>query len=254
MLAETRLEQIEHLVNERGSVTASELMSCLGASESTIRRDITRLAREGRVVKVHGGATAAKRTVVASDQTVDEKHGVHRAEKIAIARYAATLIRPDDLVYIDAGSTTGFLVEFITETRATYVTNSIANAQALLRKGCRVITPGGELKPVTEALVGEAAVASLQRYHFTVGFLAANGATLDAGFTTPEIDEAFVKEAALTRTLSPYVLCDSSKFSIVSPITFGAFDDATVLTERIPAGLAACANVIAVEGDGLARA
>lgn len=244
MLAEDRLEKIVALVNEHGSIAATDLMQLLDASESTIRRDLTRLAQMGRIVKVHGGATAVTRTVVSSDQTVYEKYSVHLEEKTAIARFAATLIGPDDFVYIDAGSTTERLVDFITETRATYFTNSISVAHALLSRGCRVLVPAGELKPVTEALVGEQTVDTLRRYHFTIGFFGANGATPDEGFTTPETGEALVKATALTQTLRPYVLCDSSKFSMVSPVTFADFDDATVVTDVLPADLEEYTNII----------
>lgn len=245
MLAEDRLEKIVALVNEHGSITATDLMQLLDASESTIRRDLTRLAQLGRIVKVHGGATAVNRTVVSADQTVYEKYSVHLEEKTAIGRFAAAFIGPDDFVYIDAGSTTERLVDFITETRATYFTNSISVAHTLLSKGCRVLVPAGELKPVTEALVGEQTVETLRRYHFTVGFFGANGATPDEGFTTPETGEALVKSTALAQTLRPYVLCDSSKFSMVSPVTFADFDDATVVTDTLPSGLEECANIIA---------
>lgn len=244
MLAEDRLEKIVALVNEHGSITATDLMQLLDASESTIRRDLTRLAQLGRIVKVHGGATAVNRTVVSADQTVYEKYSVHLEEKTAIGRFAAALIGPDDFVYIDAGSTTERLVDFITETRATYFTNSISVAHTLLSKGCRVLVPAGELKPVTEALVGEQTVDTLWRYHFTVGFFGANGATPDEGFTTPETGEALVKSTALAQTLRPYVLCDSSKFSMVSPVTFADFDDATVVTDTLPSGLEEYANII----------
>lgn len=254
MLAEDRLERIVDLVNEQGSITASELMERLDASESTIRRDLTRLSEAGRIVKVHGGATATARTVVSADQTVSEKHAVNLAEKTAIARYAATLIGPDDFVYIDAGSTTERLVDFIVETRATYFTNSIANAHTLLSKGCRVLVPAGELKAITEALVGEQTVDTLRRYHFTLGFFGANGATPEAGFTTPETGEAIVKGTALDQSLRPYVLCDSSKFSVVSPVAFAGFDDATVITDRIPVELEGCANIIAVDSAAPAGA
>lgn len=244
MLAEDRLEKIVALVNEHGSITAADLMQLLDASESTIRRDLTRLAQMGRIVKVHGGATAVTRTVVSSDQTVYEKYSVRLEEKTAIARFAATLIGPDDFVYIDAGSTTERFVDFITETRATYFTNSISVAHTLLSRGCRVLVPAGELKPVTEALVGEQTVDTLRRYHFTIGFFGANGATPDEGFTTPETGEALVKATALTQTLRPYVLCDSSKFSMVSPVTFADFDDATVVTDVLPADLEEYTNII----------
>lgn len=250
MLAEERLERITALVDERGTVSSSELMETLGASDSTVRRDLTRLAQEGRIVKVHGGAravgAASRLSVVSMDQTVGEKLDVNLAQKTRIARFAASLIAPDDFVFIDAGSTTGCLAEAITETRATYVTNSIEIARTLVEKGCRVLLPAGEIKTVTGALVGEQTVETLRCFRFTVGFFGTNGATPDAGFTTPEAGEAFVKETALSHTLKPYVLCDSGKFSIVSPVAFAAFDVATALTDAVPEELAEYPNVVAV--------
>ncbi len=50
------------------------------------------------------------------------------------------------------------LVDCIKEQRATYVTNSMANALKLVRKGCKVFLPGGEIKNSTEAIVGADAI------------------------------------------------------------------------------------------------
>lgn len=252
MLAEERLNRIVALVDERGTVTSTELMELLDASESTVRRDLTRLAQEGRIVKVHGGAASAhaaatRRTVVSVDRTVGERHGHNLAEKMRIARFAAALIAPDDFVYIDAGSTAACLAEAISERAATYVTNSIEIARVLFEKGCRVLMPAGEVKAITGALVGEQTVETLRRFRFTMGFFGANGATPDAGFTTPELGEALVKETALSHTLKPYVLCDSSKFSAVSPVAFAAFDDAVAITDALPAELEGYSNIIVAE-------
>lgn len=246
MLAETRLDEIERLVNAQGSATAAELMDRFGASESTIRRDLTRLSQQGRIVKVHGGATATNRTVVSVDQTVGEKLDIRFAEKERIGRYAASLIQPDDFVYIDAGSTTALLAEALTEGGATYVTNSVAIAHILFGKGFRVLMPAGEIKAITGALVGEQTVETLRRFRFTIGFFGTNGATPDAGFTTPEAGEAFVKETALSHTFKPYVLCDVSKFSAVSPVAFADFDAATIITDAAPDELASLPNIVVV--------
>lgn len=75
---------------------------------------------------------------------------------------------------------------------------------------------GGMVKPVTEAVVGEDAIASLERLHFTLGFWGTNGISLSAGFTTPELSEAKVKEVSIAHTQSPYVLADATKFDQVS--------------------------------------
>jgi DeoR family fructose operon transcriptional repressor len=250
MIAEERLGLIVSAVNERGTVSVPELMDMLDASESTIRRDLLKLDSQGRLNKVHGGATRIRNEYVVSDQSLAGRQTLHMEEKRAIAAYAATLISQDDFVFIDGGTTTECLVDAITETRATYLTNSLPHAQRLLAKGCRTLLPGGEVKPTTEVLVGAETVNTIRRYHFTIGFWGTNGAGLETGYTTPEFSEAAVKQISLEHTVRPYILADSSKFSKISLITFAEFDDASVITDRLPKGEGAyrsAGNVVEVE-------
>jgi DeoR family fructose operon transcriptional repressor len=250
MIAEERLGLIVSAVNERGTVSVPELMDMLDASESTIRRDLLKLDSQGRLNKVHGGATRIRNEYVVSDQSLAGRQTLHMEEKRAIAAYAATLISQDDFVFIDGGTTTECLVDAITETRATYLTNSLPHAQRLLAKGCRTLLPGGEVKPTTEVLVGAETVNTIRRYHFTIGFWGTNGAGLETGYTTPEFSEAAVKQISLEHTVRPYILADSSKFSKISLITFAEFNDASVITDRLPKGEGAyrsAGNVVEVE-------
>lgn len=234
VLAEERLERITQLVNERGSVSVPQLMGELDASESTIRRDLRKLDELGKLTKVHGGALRVRDDYVLADLPFAGRQSLHHEEKHAIAAYAAKLIKPTDFVFIDGGTTTECLVEAITETRATYCTNSIPHAQHLLAKGCHTLLPGGEIKPITEVLVGAETVNSIRRYHFTLGFWGTNAVGLESGFTTPEFSEAAVKQISLEHTVRPYVLCDSSKFTKTSLITFADLLDASIITDHLP--------------------
>ena len=247
MIAEERWSHIVNLVNSRGVMTVTQLMDELDASESTVRRDLVRLDAMGRLRKVHGGATRlATSEYVMADQSMQGRKTLHTAEKRAIGAYAATLIKPEDFVFIDGGTTTECLVDAITETDATYLTNSLPHAQKLLAKGCRTLLTGGEVKPLTEVLVGSETADHIRRYHFTIGFWGTNGASLESGFTTPEINEAAVKRAGIRNTRARYVLCDSSKFQSISLVTFADFGEATVITDRLGGLLPDADNVIEV--------
>ena len=70
----------------------------------------------------------------------------------------------------------------------------------------------------------------IQMYHFTKGFFGTNGIHEEAGFTTPDIHEAFVKEQAMKQCRECYVLADSTKIGKISAVRFGTFHEATVLT------------------------
>ena len=98
-----RHQEILRLLENRKSVTLQELMEEFSASESTIRRDLTALHKEGKLVKVFGGAVLAGDTFHTKDEKVSNREEVNRTEKIKIARYAASMIKKDDFVYLDAG-------------------------------------------------------------------------------------------------------------------------------------------------------
>ena len=159
MLTERRQEEIVRLVYERESITVAELKEILNTSESTIRRDIITLDKEGRLTKVFGGAIALHPAqIVNKELSMVQKQELQTTEKQAIARYAASLIEPDDCVYLDAGTTTGWMIEYIRQEKATYITNALSHAKRLADKGFNVILIGGEPKSSTDAIVGGEAV------------------------------------------------------------------------------------------------
>ena len=212
MLAEERFAQILALMAEKRTATVQELCEALNASESTIRRDLNELDRLGKVNKVHGGAT------------------------LPDSQFRAALITAEDFVYLDAGSTTLALARAVSGPAldAAYVTNGVAHARLLAQKGCRVCLPGGLLRPQTEAIIGAAALQSLQQYNFTKAFMGANGVALDAGFTTPDPEEAAVKAAAVRRAREAWFLVDDSKFARVYPAVITELHGGAILTNRCP--------------------
>ena len=194
MLAEERFALILNLLAEKRTATVQELCEALNASESTVRRDLTELDRQGRLNKVHGGATLPDGQFLADEPTMAAKETLAVGQKRSIAQAAADLVRAGDFVYIDAGSTTLAMVRALSGPAldAHYVTNGIAHARLLAQKSCNVCVPGGLLRPKTEAIIGAAALTSLQQFNFTKAFLGANGVALGAGFTTPDPEEAAV--------------------------------------------------------------
>ena len=150
--------------------TVTELRELLDASESTVRRDITALDKAGKLTKVFGGAVALNHKVTAYEPTVAQKSELNKEEKQKIAKYAASLITPDDFVYLDAGTTTGLMLEYLAGVRAAFVTNAVSHAQTLAKMGIRVYLIGGELKSSTEAVVGSQAMQMIQMYHLQRDF------------------------------------------------------------------------------------
>ena len=233
MLTEQRFERILERLKVKKSITVAEITEDLGISESTARRDITALDKAGKLTKVFGGAVAAEHTYEMKEPTVAQKVNVRKEEKIKIAQYAADMIGDNDFVYLDAGTSVGYMVEFLAEKRAAFVTNAVAHAQRLAAQGNRVLLIGGELKSSTEAVVGAQAIELLRKYHFTKGFFGTNGVHPQRGLTTPDSEEALVKKKAMERRAQCFVLADSSKIGQVTSITFSDMKESEILTTEL---------------------
>ena len=229
MLAEERFSLIMEQLDRKRTVTVQELCEALNTSESTIRRDLTELDRQGKLNKVHGGATLPDSRFLADEPTMEAKETLAVEQKRSIAQAAAQLINANDFVFIDAGSTTLELVRALTgdALKASYLTNGVAHARALY-------LPGGLLRTQTEAIVGAPTVSIIQQYNFTKAFMGANGVALEAGFTTPDPEEAAVKAAAAHRAQETWFLVDDAKFARIYPAVIADLQGGAILTNRCP--------------------
>ena len=233
MLTEERLQIITDTVNSRSSVTIAELSRILDVSPSTVKRDLNILAEAGKITKVRGGAIALGESFSAIEKNVEEKSAIFTAEKSAIAEYAASLIENGDFVFIDAGTTTEKMIDHLPQRDVSFVANGFIHAKKLAQRGFRVYITGGEIKASTEAIVGAECVLTLRNYNFTKCFMGTNGISITAGYTTPDVNEARVKSAAIESSRKAYILADHSKFDEISSATFTQLSRAEIITDAL---------------------
>ena len=233
MLTEERQAEIMRIVNMHGAVSVQELVNYLDISESTVRRDLAALDEEGLLRRVHGGATSLKEGAYdAAMEDLQDKYSLHIGEKRRIAQFAASLVRPGDFVYLDGGSTVEQMADFLVGSEASFVTNGLPTAQKLARSGVKVYVLPGLVKGKTESVIGSEMRDMLSRYHFTKGFFGTNGLTPQEGCTTPDVEEAACKGAAVRQCRQAYVLADVSKFGQSAHITFADLAQVTVVTAK----------------------
>lgn len=228
MLTKQRHQLILQRLSEQKIVKLKELVELTASSESTIRRDLTDLEAEGYLERVHGGATLVAR--YEEEPTFEEKRDQHVDEKVAIARKAATFIEDGMSVYLDAGTTTQAMVPFLNGKDVIVVTNSLPIANDLFDLDIKTFVIGGELKRSTQALVGYNARESMMNYRVDLAFLGINGVDLEAGYTTPDPEEALVKKTAIDLAREAYILADDSKFGKRSFSRVASLDAATLVT------------------------
>lgn len=233
MLTEERHSIILKLVNRQGSVKINELCIALDTSESTIRRDLNILAEHGLINKVHGGAIALNENFFRYEDDIAKKSHLFIEEKTAVAKYASSLIEDGDYIYIDAGTTTEKIIDYIPSKNVTFVTNAFMNAKKLSQHGFRVFVPAGEIKSTTEAIVGAECVISLQNYNFTKCFLGVNGISISGGLSTPDKNEAIVKSTVIQHSKEVYILADHSKFDQITSVRFAGLNCGKIITDKL---------------------
>jgi DeoR family fructose operon transcriptional repressor len=162
-----------------------------------------------------------------------EKSFKNLHEKRLIAKYAAGLVEEGDCIYLDAGSTNIEMIEFLTAKDIVVVTNGLMHVAPLINKGIATYLIGGFLKAKTNAFIGRGALASLDLYRFDKCFLGVNGIHPQFGFTTPDQEEAMVKQKAISLSRESYVLADSTKFSEISFAKIADIHRAAIITNEL---------------------
>ena len=231
MLTTDRHALILHTLKNQGTITIHELVQLTNTSESTIRRDLSQLEKDMRLKRVHGGAAAIERKMM--EPSMSEKAHRNTKQKQAIAKYAADLIEDGDCIYIDAGSTTIELYQYIKNKQIVVVTNGLLHIKYAVEAGMKAYMIGGQAKSVTGAMIGRGALISLEQYRFDKCFVGTNGIHFQSGFTTPDQEEAMVKEKALALSKESYVLADESKFSEVYFAKIATISRATIITNQL---------------------
>ncbi|MCM3720175.1 DeoR/GlpR family DNA-binding transcription regulator [Fictibacillus phosphorivorans] len=236
MLTPERHHKIIELLGKKQIVTIQELVEATASSESTIRRDLSELQKEKKLKRVHGGASLLHQK--SEELSVVEKSARNFSEKEKIAKLAATIVKDGDCIFIDAGTTTHLMIPHLKDKDITVVTNGISHLEMLTEHQMTTYLVGGLVKPKTKALVGSGALNSLSSYRFDKCFLGTNGIHLEAGFTTPDPEEASVKRLALSLSQETFILADHSKFNDASFSKVADLHEAVILTDELNKELA----------------
>ncbi len=226
-LVPQRRQRILDIVGTRRAARLEDLSFALGVSTATVRRDLDGLAAQGLLRRVHGGAVAPGGS---AEPHFETKAGEAAAEKERIAAKAVSLIAPDDVIYLDSGSTVLAAARLLRGWDGlTVVTNSLPVAVELGGHGPRVILIGGEFRATSQALVGPLSRHVLENVHVRRALFGAYALSIEEGLSTTDAAEAFTKELALERATEVIVLADSRKLGATSFALAGRLDQIDVL-------------------------
>jgi DeoR family transcriptional regulator of aga operon len=228
--AALRHEAICMELESHGRVSIPELSDRLGVTEVTVREDLKHLEGRGLLTRVRGGALAAPGTEV--EAALELTAQTNRAEKHAIASFAASRIKSGQTVIIDVGSTTTALANALAPDLrdVVVITNGLNIAMALEKTpGVGVIVTGGTLRSLQHSLVAPMGTLILEKLKADIAFLGCNGVDVDRGFTNANIAEAEIKQAMLASADEVVFLADHSKIGSVASAFVADIDSADLL-------------------------
>jgi DeoR family fructose operon transcriptional repressor len=222
-----------NILEEKRSASVAELSRATNTSESTVRRDLQYLHSQHKLTKVFGGAVIREEPFIKHLNGIQVRKNKNHEAKQSVGKFAASLVKNGDCVFIDAGSTLEVMPYYVTAKDVLFVTNSINCNYTLVRRGFHSLLTGGELLLVSDVLYGPETIALLQRFNFTKCFFGADAVSVEGGFSVALPEMGNVKQAVIKHCQYAYVAVDSSKLDTLAAISFAEISDAAIITERL---------------------
>lgn len=242
---ERRMRILQEL-KKREFLTLNELVSLFeNVSESTLRRDLKSLNEDGQIDLIQGGA--AIKTFSTFDPPISSRSIVNIEAKDKIAKFAAGLVKENDVVYIDTGTTALGLMKYLANKKITIVTTNVWLLNHLQGAVASCIVAGGEINKETASISGPQTEESLRQMFFDVAFLGTSGVDAIAGINTGDIREASIKRIVKANSARTYVLADSSKIGVASMYKAFEIRDCTIITDKKHEFLQKAGNALIAE-------
>ncbi len=231
MQKQQRWIMIMEACQKQSLVRVEDLVNQLHVSPATVRRDLTQMEELRMVRRCYGGVSLD--SAQSNEPGMMMKSGMNAGGKHAVARLAASLIHDHQMVFIDAGSSTLEMLDYIAAKNITVVTCGIPHIEKLGKAQIRTIVLGGTVRWSTSAVSGHTALHQLERLFFDVAFIGVNGIHDMMGFTTTNQQEADTKRMVIAHSKCAYIMADRTKFHVLYPESFAQLSDAIILSDEL---------------------
>jgi DeoR/GlpR family transcriptional regulator of sugar metabolism len=223
MIPAERRQQILEVINEKGTLSISELTDLFNVSEMTIHRDLKFLESTGRVEKTYGGVLA-RQALVETD--FERRRLINTDAKRKIGKAAANLVNDGDSIIIDGSSTCLEMIPnlSIKKELTVFTTGVNASAQLINYPNIEMICTGGMVPRATNSYAGFITNQTLMNIHADICFLGAAGVSAPDGITDPFLPIAEMKKRSAAAANEVIILADRTKFGRISKFNALTFD------------------------------
>lgn len=213
-----RRSEIVKVIRSRRQMSCAELSKTFGVTEETIRKDLQELSEKGEILRTFGGAMVRE---YGMERSLDQRSILNREEKQKIAQKAVTLLKPGDLIVMDAGSTVSMMAKAIPDDLPiTVLTNSLETSNILSEKeNVTVICSGGKLHRKSMSYQGMLTEAAVNCFNAEKAFISCAAFDLKLGVMDSNEEAARTKQSMIRNAREVYILMDSSKMGCIAYIT-----------------------------------
>ncbi len=221
MAAESRRDYIRSQLVEKKKVRISELSKQCGVTEETIRKDFDKLAQEGFLIRVHGGAILVQQPEPVSEARGYEIDGsrfrirqdVQREAKKKIAQKAVSFLGNIRTMFVDSSTTAAEVITALPEEmELSIVTNSTHYFGEYYNQNFQIISTGGEFNSKYLCLQGPIAKETIQKYSVEAALISCKAIDPENGIQDTYDEEADLKKLMIERSKKVILLADHSKF------------------------------------------
>jgi DeoR/GlpR family transcriptional regulator of sugar metabolism len=211
MLKMERQAFILHQVNLHNKVLSADITQQINVSDDTIRRDLQELAKEGKIIKVHGGALSP--SYHNGHHSNKEIYGY--TQKRIIAQKAASLIKNGMFVLTGGGTTIIELARALPhDLHATFISGSIpALFEYSNHPNIEVIAIGDKVAKNSKITVGLEAVSKIKELKVDICFLGVNAISIENGVSDNDWDVVKIKKAMVDSSRRLICLTISEKLN-----------------------------------------
>lgn len=233
-MKEDRLVKMEQYIREHRLVSLDMLCQMFKVSKNTVRRDIAQITERSDLKKIYGGVSAPYNRIPPS---FTERITVNIETKQKIGKCAATLVNDEDIIFIDSGTTTCQIIDFLgAKKNITVITHSLdVINRAAAYPNVTLISLSGTFNRKTQSFTGQSTIEVLQDLNISKAFMSANGVSIKNGASQSTPIEFAIKKTVVSRSENVYVMIENRKFGSVSMLSYCKIEDITsIITEKTP--------------------
>ena len=213
-----RIQQIQEYVFQNKTASLDELVEKFQVSKNIIRRDIQWLVERGEFKKVYGGVAANEGTTLVP---FTDRQTRNQKEKVLIAQLASNFVEEGDIIFLDSGTTTCEMFEFLKNRELTIITNNLTFIiNSLPYDNLHIISIGGTLERKTNSFTSLKKTDFFEAYNINKTFMASTGVSTTYGVTNASPVESELKKMAMAKGPTVFLLIDHEKFDKQSLMTY----------------------------------